>query len=675
MLGSSFFRNVAIKKMVLIGGGLGFAMNLIAVIGTLMVLPDQANEVSASGRNRMLSQKIALYASQYVQSGDEKPKELCREAMIMHNITLHTMETGGFLPEVGKLKPASGEAEIYLLQIQSKWGVFKKQVEILLEEPLYIEREVFNLNINLDTVKTDDVKLLRVIEEKNPLVLQSLDYILNNAEDLLSLNDSLSAAYTHLEKQDATKVRELLWFFLFLNLTLVVTTFLFMNQHILRPVERMAVVADKIAHGNFTEFIEYEGRNEIAKMADALGFVFDKFKNVSSFMLALGKGDFETDIEALKQEEYKNDPFMMTLVETRDKLHQAKKESDERVWMNNGLTELSRTFKANIDNVEELGRTVILQLIKFLDVTQGAVYMLNESSKEGEKMEMIGCYAFDRFNDTRNAFRKGEGLLGEVWAEGEITHLTEIPNSYMTIKSGLGDDHPQSLLIVPLKVGGIVIGVIELASFKYQFEERHLRFMDLLSTSIASDLMIYRNTNDIKQMYDNTKEITKSMEMKEKDLQFKIDNLNMAKDTMEREVKDMSVERSLLKDVADKASIAIFITDKDGYIEYTNQALEQIVGYKAERMKGASVEMFLDIDGMGKLLNSSLVRCSLLTKRKVKVQVLMIISHCENERHEEKLIFYLQDMTEYHNLHTEMEKLGMENLMLKKQVKNLENKE
>jgi hypothetical protein len=79
------------------------------------------------------------------------------------------------------------------------------------------------------------------------------------------------------------------------------------------------------------------------------------------------------------------------------------------------------------------------------------------------------------------------GLVGRCVQEGNTLFLNYIPEDYIKIKSGLGEDNPRCLLILPLRLHEEIMGVIEIATPE-EFQDFQIEFVERIGTSIASSM-------------------------------------------------------------------------------------------------------------------------------------------------------------------------------------------
>ncbi len=101
---------------------------------------------------------------------------------------------------------------------------------------------------------------------------------------------------------------------------------------------------------------------------------------------------------------------------------------------------------------------------KQLEAGQGAIYTTTE--KDGKRtVELQGGYALNIGESTIISYEFGEGLIGQAAAGGQSLYVDDVPEGYIKIVSGLGSASPKYLLIVPIKEGEEVFGVMEIASF------------------------------------------------------------------------------------------------------------------------------------------------------------------------------------------------------------------
>ena len=102
-----------------------------------------------------------------------------------------------------------------------------------------------------------------------------------------------------------------------------------------------------------------------------------------------------------------------------------------------------------------------------------------------DDIELIASYAYERTKHIKKTIQSGEGLVGRCVQEGSTIFLTDIPEGYLKIKSGLGEDDPKSLIIVPIRLNELIVGVIEIASLEV-IQDFQIEFVERIGSSIAS---------------------------------------------------------------------------------------------------------------------------------------------------------------------------------------------
>ncbi|HVA29129.1 MAG TPA: response regulator, partial [Candidatus Baltobacteraceae bacterium] len=98
-------------------------------------------------------------------------------------------------------------------------------------------------------------------------------------------------------------------------------------------------------------------------------------------------------------------------------------------------------------------------------------------------LRLIASYALRR-ERAGETVAFGEGLIGQCAVEKQRILLSEVPQNYIKIGSGIGEADALSIVVLPVTFEGEIKAVIELASFAH-FSEIHLLFLDQLMQSIG----------------------------------------------------------------------------------------------------------------------------------------------------------------------------------------------
>lgn len=139
---------------------------------------------------------------------------------------------------------------------------------------------------------------------------------------------------------------------------------------------------------------------------------------------------------------------------------------------------------------QQLASDFLSGLAKEIEIVQGLFLIFETQSKQ---LIYLSSYAGPKRNPDDYTFDLGEGLPGQVAASRKIIMLNNLPEEFLSIKTGLGEAKPRSLLLMPLVNNSKIIGVLELASFK-SFSQVQLEFLNSLNGIVATEISKIRKT-------------------------------------------------------------------------------------------------------------------------------------------------------------------------------------
>lgn len=276
------------------------------------------------------------------------------------------------------------------------------------------------------------------------------------------------------------------------------------------------------------------------------------------------------------------------LIQMRDQMKKVKEEDKRRLWNTEGLSMVAEITRKYQQNTDQLGEQLVIKVVQYLEANQAGLFILNEGDDDQLCLELAACYAYDRKKYLKKSIAPGEGLVGQAYLEAETIYITEIPEDYVRITSGLGKANPRSILIVPLKYNEEVMGVLEIAAFK-PFESFQIAFVESLGEIIASSLSTAKTNAKTRALLEQSQENSEELRAQEEEMRQNMEELGATQEEMHR--KSMEMENRI--QAINASGVASIEFEMDGTIITANEAFLGLMGYTLNEIRGKHHSLFV----------------------------------------------------------------------------------
>lgn len=351
----------------------------------------------------------------------------------------------------------------------------------------------------------------------------------------------------------------------------------FMARSITNPINYIKQVIVKLGNGELVEDdVKKFNNDEIGEMASATDNLIRGLRSTTVFAENIGNGKYGSEYKPLSD----HDVLGNALLEMRGNLARVAEEDKKRNWSTEGLAKFGDILRSNNDNIENLSNDIIRNLVNYMRCNQGGLYIIDDTDDSEPYMSLMACYAWDKKKYIDQKIYKGEGMAGQVWQEMDTIYLTEVPDDYIKITSGLGDANPKSVLIVPLKVNEEIYGVVEIASFRV-FEDFEIEFVQKIAESIASTISSVKINARTQKLLEESQEMTEQMRSQEEEMRQNMEELQATQEEMQRG----QIEAQNTMDAINGGTSMIEF-DPNGTILTANTNFLSLMGYSKEDITG-----------------------------------------------------------------------------------------
>ena len=526
-------------------------------------------------------------------------------------VTQSQLYTMSWVHEHTEIRPEDKEA---LIEIHLNFPEFQDQLTKLKKD-----WDNKNLDKQMDLVFADFKRLIKhqkTIREKlaapedyfdvggslleSEIILN--DRVLPLADDILKRLNAISEQKKRdREATEAELLKEfegLIRFTIWMGSLLIFVGFLaswITRRQIVRPIKYINGIFVKLGTGELPDDKHFSfGNDEIGEMAESADKLVYSLKETSRFAENIGKGNYQASYTPLSE----NDILGNALLEMRDNLATVAEEDRRRSWTTEGLVLFSEILKENNNDIVKLSDSIISNLVRYTKSNQGGIFVVenydpdlnHNSNGNGEEpyMKLASCYAWDKKKFLDQKVFMGDGLAGQAWQEQATIYLTEVPDGYVEITSGLGKANPNSILIVPLKLNDEVFGVIELASFN-DFQPFEIEFVEKIAESIASTIASVRINERTKRLLDESTLMTEQMKSQEEEMRQNMEELQTTQEHIERSQREVKAKEELFN-----FSNIMIETDRKFIIQTCNDLAEGKLRYDHIEFEGMLINYLVE---------------------------------------------------------------------------------
>ena len=275
------------------------------------------------------------------------------------------------------------------------------------------------------------------------------------------------------------------------------------------------------------------------------GTLTTQLRAISEVSQAVTQGDLTRSIAVEAEGEVAE--LKDTINQMIDNLAETTRVNNEQDWLNSNMARFTGMLQGERD-LETVSRLIMSELTPLVGSQHGAFFMMESPDGEGDDFELrlIATYGYKQRKNVPNRFKIGEALVGQAALEQKPILITQAPDDYVRISSGLGEGAPVNVIVLPVLFEDQVLAVVELASFQ-RFSSVQQSFLEQLAESIGVVLNTIQANMRTEELLVQSQDLTQELQSQSEELQAQQEELQQTNKELEEQAASLKASEELLQ--------------------------------------------------------------------------------------------------------------------------------
>jgi signal transduction histidine kinase/HAMP domain-containing protein len=221
----------------------------------------------------------------------------------------------------------------------------------------------------------------------------------------------------------------------------------------------------------------------------------------------------------------------------------------EQDWLNSNLARISGLMQGQRD-LNQVSRLIMSEVTPLVSAQHGAFFLTegngNGGAPDDAELRLIASYGYKQRKSLSNRFKVGEALVGQAALEAKAITITQAPEDYIKVTSGLGEASPRNIVVLPVLFEEEVMAVIELATLG-EFSDVDTTFLEQLSETLGVVLNAIIANQRTEQLLEQSQELTRELQERSEELTSQQEELRRSNAELEEQAQSLKASEELLQ--------------------------------------------------------------------------------------------------------------------------------